>query len=145
MTMILLAARAKDNIFEDNKLVRTTNAGPLYYLKKQLDILNPPYTSAQNISAEVNIYIHTGSETGKIVKNDKIFIPDDINTYEYCIISTVSPRAIDLSELNTFPGTIFLDIQGFARSTESKTTELLKTIGKMKNIKYVKGTSEEVK
>lgn len=145
MKTLLLASKAKDNIYENGVFIKSEEAGPAFYLSKQLDRLRHPHTLAENIPAEVNIFVNSGKETGEIIKKDKIHIPDNLIAHENCIVSTIAPDALELSKLKRFTGTVFLDIQGFLRGTTEETTPLLRTLCKFKCFKYIKGTTEEIK
>lgn len=146
--ILILSTFTKDKLIDEaGSIIRTQNGGPAFYLAHTFKKEGVPISIKTGPRMEVQILMTKGGELGKVPRRPK---PKSVKftavKTPFLIISSVLDE-FDISNLYTFNGKIFLDVQGYVRNG--------KDFGKKKpwkprkevfeNIFCLKGTKEEIK
>lgn len=133
-------------ISESGALISEQKGGPAFYLKQALENERALFVLKTGAKMEVQILMTRKGEFGKVCEKlaPKLIHFSRIKT-PFLLISSVL-NEFDLTNLSTFKGKVFLDIQGYVRNGDDfgkkKPWNPSKEI--MSNIFCLKGTKEEL-
>jgi len=137
-SFVVISSLAKDVLIYGNGLKEVRSGGPAYWISKTLKDLKVPYRQVL-AKPEAEIEIRMPEEKGIIKSVGRVKINHPIQS-KGIIISTIG-NEFNLVDLNKFHGTIALDIQGFARTSEKGKIDFQKTL---KRITILKATKSEL-
>lgn len=143
MSILLLASQSEDRIHYPNSPKVTQEGGPFLYISRFLSKKDVSFTAPDQDKAIVDLYVDNEGERGNIIQNEKIFFPENIESFSDIIISTVSPNSMDLTYFSSIKNNIYLDLQGFTRANPTELERTIRNIFLNISPKIIKGTKYE--